>query len=153
MSSIHKLSSSITSLTVSDGDVVDMDDISSFSGEYTCAISIQSGPQGVALRPSNGQQINGNSGDLKVFGQVSLTISSGNWIATSTSGTTATGTGTLTAGQATVSDARVTSSSLIFPTNTGSNLGVLTVTSQGTGTFTVKSTDSADASTFGYLVM
>lgn len=64
------------------------------------------------------------------------------------------GTGTLTAGAATIANTSVTVNSLIFVTNTGSNTGLLAVTSQTAGVgFHVASSNAADISTFGYFIM
>lgn len=67
-----------------------------------------------------------------------------------------TGTGTLSSGAAMITNAAVTSKSIIFLTDTASsitNLGALTIASQTAGTgFTVKSANVLDTSTFNYLI-
>lgn len=67
------------------------------------------------------------------------------------------GTGTLASGTVTISNAAVTSKSVIFLTDTTSsitNLGALTISSQTAGTgFTVKSSNILDTSTFNYMIV
>lgn len=75
-----------------------------------------------------------------------------------TTGTNASaGTGTLTGGTVTISTTAVTSSSLIFLTDTASsvtNVGSLTVSSKSAGTsFTVTSTLALDTSTFNWFII
>lgn len=66
------------------------------------------------------------------------------------------GTGTLTAGTVTISTTAVTASSIIFLTDTTNsivNLGSLTVSAISAGTsFTVKSSNVADSSTFNWVI-
>lgn len=68
-----------------------------------------------------------------------------------------TGTGTLSSGAATVTNAAVTASSVIFltdTTNSITNLGALTVGTQTPNTgFTVKSANVLDTSTFNYMIV
>lgn len=68
-----------------------------------------------------------------------------------------TGTGTLSSGTATISNTAVTVSSTILltdTTNSITNLGALTVSSQTAGTgFTAKSANVLDASTFNYMII
>jgi len=67
------------------------------------------------------------------------------------------GTGTLSGGTATINTTAVTADSLIFLTDTNSgivNLGVLTVSAISAGTsFTVKSSNALDASTFNWFII
>jgi hypothetical protein len=67
------------------------------------------------------------------------------------------GTGTLASGTATISTTAVTAASLIFLTDTQSgvvNIGILTVSAISAGvSFTVKSSNVLDASTFNWLIM
>lgn len=69
----------------------------------------------------------------------------------------AAGTGTLSGGTATISTTAVTSSSLIFLTDTASsvtNVGTLTVSAKSAGTsFTVTSANVLDSSTFNWLIV
>lgn len=68
-----------------------------------------------------------------------------------------TGTGTLSSGTVTISNAAVTANSVIFltdTTNSITNLGALTVSSQTAGTgFVVKSANVLDTSTFNYMII
>lgn len=68
-----------------------------------------------------------------------------------------TGTGTLSSGTVTVSNTNVTANSMIFltdTTNSITNLGALTVSAKSVGTsFTVKSANILDASTFNYMII
>lgn len=68
-----------------------------------------------------------------------------------------TGSGTLASGTVTISSATVTAGSVIFltdTTNSITNLGALTISSQTAGTgFTVKSSNVLDTSTFNYMIV
>lgn len=67
------------------------------------------------------------------------------------------GTGTLVAGTATIATTAVTANSLVFLTDTTNsivNLGALTVSAISAGvSFTVKSSNVADTSTFNWLII
>lgn len=67
------------------------------------------------------------------------------------------GTGTLSGGTVTITNPAVTSNSMIFVTDTTNsltNMGPLTVSSQTAGTgFVVKSTNVLDTSTFNYMIV
>ncbi len=68
-----------------------------------------------------------------------------------------TGTGTLSSGTVVISNAAVTSNSMIFltdTTNSLTNMGALTVSAKVAGTnFTVKSLNVLDTSTFNYMIV
>lgn len=67
------------------------------------------------------------------------------------------GTGTLSSGTATITNAAVTANSVIFLTDTAAtltNVGVLSVSSKTAGTgFTVTSANVLDSSTFNYMIV